>query len=62
MRCRCGKFAHDPNCDRPEHSAPQSLDTKTPAFYEERIRLLLEENHRLRRKVTELRRELEGVL
>lgn len=39
MTCKCSKFAHDPNCTRPDHSAPQTL-TSSPAFYEERIRLL----------------------
>lgn len=39
MTCRCGKFAHDPECTRPEHSA-RTLEVSTPAAYEERIRLL----------------------
>ena len=39
MTCKCGKHAHDPGCDRREHSA-SSLTVPLPAFYEERIRLL----------------------
>ena len=54
MTCKCGKHAHDPGCDRPEHSA-SSLTVPSPAFYEERIRLLRDENDALRREIARLR-------
>ena len=54
MTCKCGKFAHDPECSRPEHSA-DATTYPSPAFWEEKIRLLRDENYRLRREIARLR-------
>lgn len=38
MSCDCRKFAPDPNCDRPGHTAPEQ-GSSSPAAYEEELRL-----------------------